>query len=79
MYQIDFAYRMPGEEISRRHGVKIKMNGTKPTGMLVTHIIKNFILFFEEHAPMGSLEHAVCVVESTDEKVFEMKFGTDGA
>lgn len=74
MYRIDYSFRMPGEDFSRRHVVKIEMTGTKPTGMLVTHIIKNFISFFEERAPMGSLEHAVCTVEGTGENVFEMNF-----
>lgn len=74
MYQIYFTFRMPEDGISRSHCLKLGMNGTKPTGLVVIEVMKHFISFFEKHAPMGSLEYAVCVVENTGEKVFEMRF-----
>ncbi len=77
MYQIDFQFRMPEDGISRSHRLKLGMNGTKPTGLAVVEVVKHFISFFENHAPMGSLEYAVCVIEGTGEKVFEMKFSDD--
>lgn len=78
MYQINFTFRMPEDGVPRNHRLRLGMNGTKPTGLVVVEVIKHFIAFFEKHAPMGSLEYAVCVIEGTGEEVFEMKFGLDG-
>lgn len=77
VYQVDFTFRMPEEEFTRSHRLTIRMNGTKPTGVSVVEVIKHFIAAFERHAPMGSLETAVCIVQGTGKKVFEMTFPRD--
>jgi hypothetical protein len=74
VYRIHFFYRMPEENFSREHRLSVRTNGTKPTGYSTVEVMKHFLGFFENHAPMGALESAVCVVESTGKKVFEMTF-----
>lgn len=77
MYQIDFTFRMPEDGIPRSHRLNVGMNGTKPTGLSTVEVIKHFIGFFENHAPMGRLEKVVCIVQGTGKKVFEMDFPQD--
>lgn len=77
VYQINFDFRMPEDNIPRRHGFNLKMTGTKPTGLSTVRVMRYFLDFFEKHAPMGRLERVVCLVEDTGQLVFEMNFPKD--
>jgi hypothetical protein len=77
VYQIDFTFRMPEETFTRQHRLNVTANGTKPTGDSIIEVIKLFISHFEDYAPMGTLETAVCVIQHTGKKVFEMSFPQD--
>jgi len=74
VYMINYTYRMPGEEFSREGGLRVNTIGTKPTGASAVQLVKQFAAHFEEHFPLSSLERAVCVVDDTGERVFEMRF-----
>lgn len=78
VYQISFDYKEAGESFIRSSQLVVDMPGTKPTPNIVIEVTKIFIKFFEENVPMGSLERAVCVVQDTGQKVFEMTFSMGG-
>ncbi|MEQ8096302.1 hypothetical protein ABQY37_11280 [Xanthomonas hortorum] len=78
VYHISFDYREIGEIFLRSSQLVVDMPGTKPTPNIVIEVTKIFIKFFEENVPMGSLDHAVCVVQETGQKVFEMNFSMGG-
>lgn len=77
VYKVKFNYRNAEENFVRSGEVEIKMPGTKPTPAAVIQVTKNFIRFFEENVPMGSLQSAECVIVGTGKNIFEMKFSID--
>ena len=73
VYQIDFGFREPQEEFLRQGQLNVTTPGTKATAKLAVGSLKVFVQHFEENYPVANLDHVVCSVKDTGERVFDLK------
>jgi hypothetical protein len=74
VFQIKYAFRIPGESFSRDGQMNIRVPGTKVTPKLAFGVAQHFLQQFEHSLPTAGLDHAGCEVQGTGQKVFDMKF-----
>lgn len=73
VFQINFQFREPEEALSRAHQFDVRVPGTKVTGKLALDVAKHFIQAFERDFPVAKLERAQCIVQGSQEKVFDLQ------
>jgi hypothetical protein len=74
VFQIKYAFRIPGESFSRDGQMNIRVPGTKVTPKLSFGVAQHFLRQFEHGLPTAGLDYADCAVQGTGQKVFDMKF-----
>jgi len=74
VYVVRYDFIAIGESFVRTQELIVNMPGTKPTPSAVLELTKLFIKHFEEMAPMGDLQRARCVIQGTNQPVFDMAF-----
>lgn len=74
MFQIKYAFRIPGESFARNGQTNIQVPGTKVTPKLAFGVAQHFLQNFEQGQPTAGLDHVECTVQGTEQKVFDIKF-----
>ena len=74
VFEITYSFRDIGEDFSRNGNLIINTPGTKVTKKQANDIAKQFLSHFEHHAPVAGLEKATCIVQGTDQQVFDIVF-----
>lgn len=74
VFEIKFQFRDPEEEFSRTGAMNIRTPGTKVTGKQANAIAAQFLYQFDHDAPVSALESAICTVQGTGQKVFDITF-----
>jgi len=77
VYNIQYEFRQPDEARYNLQELSVRMPGTKPTPEMTMHLLELFLNRFKEDQPVAHLKSAVCVVDSTCKKVFELKIASD--
>jgi len=75
--KVNFKFNDPADGIDRNESMNINVPGTRPTPKMATYVAKSFLERFEDVAPVADLKSAVCTVEGTGQKVFELTFHID--
>ena len=74
VFEIKFKFREHDEQFSRDGVLHINTPGTKVTGKSANAVAQQFLQHFDHHSPVAALERALCVVQGSDQKVFEITF-----
>jgi len=74
MLQIKYDFKIPGENFLRDGQMNFHVAGTKVTPKLAFGVAQNFLQQFEHNLPTASLDQAECMVQGTEQKVFDIKF-----
>ncbi|QCT98423.1 hypothetical protein FEV13_16660 [Stutzerimonas degradans] len=77
VYNIQYEFRQPDETRYNLQELSVRMPGTKPTPEMTMQLLELFLNKFKEDQPVAHLKSAVCVVDSTCKKVFELKIASD--
>ncbi|RVU38742.1 hypothetical protein EOI86_05580 [Hwanghaeella grinnelliae] len=70
--KVSFMFRDPDEKMDRNGTMRISVPGTRPTQKLAAYVAKSFLQRFEDEAPTADLKSAICTVDGTEEKIFEI-------
>ena len=71
---VKYQFRDSQENFDRDGRMNINVPGTKVTPKMATYVARNFLQSFEETLPVAELKVASCVVDGTDQKVFDIQF-----
>jgi hypothetical protein len=74
VFEIKFSFHEPDEQFSRDGTLLINKPGTKVTGKSANAVAQHFLQHFEYNAPVAALEQASCVVQGSNQKVFDIVF-----
>lgn len=74
VFQVKYAFRIPGESFSHDGQLNIQVPGTKVTPKVAFGVAQHFLQHFEHQLPTAGLDHVECTVQGNGQKVFDMKF-----
>tara|TARA_R110001592_G_scaffold254129_3_gene517487 strand:- start:29985 stop:31115 length:1131 start_codon:yes stop_codon:yes gene_type:complete len=71
---VKYQFRDSHENFDRDGRMNVNVPGTKVTPAMAAYVAKNFLQRLEETLPDAELKVASCVVDGTDQKVFDIQF-----
>ncbi|QKG66675.1 hypothetical protein HP062_14405 [Pseudomonas sp. B14-6] len=74
VFDIKFKFREPAEDFDRQNNININIAGTKVTARTSFAVAQHFLKVFQEHQPASHLLEARCIVQGSDQKVFDLTF-----
>jgi len=74
--QIKFKFREPEEKFQREEQMNFRLPGTRVTSRMALTVAQAFFQNFEHSLPVAALESAVCTVQGSGERVFDIQFHT---